>query len=54
MLDNPPYYEEAGALITVLTVVNPYGEASSLTTLGITDHAPLQWIKKSAKGPVTA
>ena len=54
MLGKPPYYQEADALITGLTVVKPYGEASPLTTLGITDHAPLQWIKTSAKGPVTA
>jgi hypothetical protein len=54
MLGKPPYYQDADALITGLTVVKPYGEASPLTTLGITDHAPLQWIKTLAKGPVTA
>ena len=54
MLGKPPYYQEADALITGLTVVKPYGEASPLTTLGIKDHASLQWIKTSAKGPITA
>ena len=42
MLGKPPYYQEADALITGLTVVKPYGEGSPLTTLGITDYAPLQ------------
>jgi hypothetical protein len=54
MLGKPPYYQEADAVVTELTVVKPYGDASLLTTLGITDRAPLQWIKTSAKGPVTA
>ena len=38
MLGKPPYYQEADALITGLTVVKPYGEASPLTTLGIKDY----------------
>ena len=54
MLGKPPYYQEADALITGLRVVKPYGEDSPLTTLRITDYAPLQWIKTSAKGPVIA
>ena len=54
MLGKPPYYQETDALVTGPTVVKPYGEASPLTTLGIADHTPLQWIKTSAKGPVTA
>ena len=54
MLGKPPYYQVEDVLITGLIVVKSYGEASLFTTLGITDHAPLQWIKTSAKGPVTA
>ena len=54
MLGKPPYYQEADALITGLTIVKPYGEASPLTTLGIKDHVPLQGIKMSTKGPVAA
>ena len=53
-MGKPPYYHDVDALITGITVVRPYGEASPLTTLGITDHVPLQWIRSSAKGPVTA
>jgi hypothetical protein len=34
MFGNPPYYQDADALVTGLTVVKPYGEASPLITLG--------------------
>ena len=53
MSRRPPYYKEADCLITGLTMAKPYADASPFPILGITDHAPLQWIKTAAKGPVT-
>ena len=53
MAKRPPYYKEADALITGLTLARPYADASRFPIMAITDHAPLQWIKTAAKGPVT-
>ena len=53
MAKRPPYYKEADALITGLTLAKPYADASPFPIIAITDHAPLQWIKTAAKGPVT-
>ena len=53
MMDRPPYYKEAGVLITALALAKPYADASPFPILLIADHAPLQWIKTAAKGPVT-
>ena len=53
MAKRPPYYKEADALITGLTLARPYADASPFPIIAITDHAPLQWIKTAAKGPVT-
>ena len=40
-------------MITGLTLVKPYAEASPFPVTAYSDHAPLQWIETSAKGPVT-
>ena len=53
MSKRPPYYKEADVLITGLTLARPYADASKFPIKAITDHAPLQWIKTAAKGPVT-
>ena len=47
------YYKEADVLITGLTLARPYADASPFPITAWTDHAPLQWIKTAAKGPVT-
>ena len=47
------YYKEADCLITGLTLAKSYADASPFPTKGVNDHAPLQWIKTAAKGPVT-
>ena len=54
ILGKPPCYQKADALTTGLTVIKPYDKLSPLTTLGIIDHAPFQWIKTLAKELVTA
>ena len=53
MSRRPPYDKEADCLITGLTLARPYADASPFPIKGVTDHAPLQWIKTAAKGPVT-
>ena len=53
MAKRPPYYKEADVLITGLTLARPYADAYPFPFVAITDHAPLQWIKTAAKGPVT-
>ena len=53
MAKRPPYYKEADVLITGLTLAKPYADASPFPITAHSDHAPLQWIKTSAKGPVT-
>ena len=53
MAKRPPYYKEADVLITGLTLARTYADASPFPIMAITDHAPLQWIKTAAKGPVT-
>ena len=40
-------------LITGLTLTRVYADASPFPIMPTTDHAPLQWIKTAAKGPVT-
>jgi hypothetical protein len=53
MAKRPPYYKEVDVLITALTLARPYADASPFPITAYTDHAPLQWIKTAAKGPVT-
>ena len=52
MAKRPPYYKEADILITALNLAQPYADASPFPNTAYTDHAPLQWIKTAAKGPV--
>ena len=53
MRSRPPYYKEADGLITAATDARYYAEATEFPLLIYTDHAPLQYIKTCAKGPVT-
>ena len=53
MRSRPPYYKEADGLITAATDARYYAEATAFPLLLFTDHAPLQYIKTCAKGPVT-
>ena len=53
MAKRPPYYKKADVLIAALTLTWPYADASPFPITAYMDHAPLQWIKTAAKGPVT-
>ena len=54
MRRRPPYYKEADALITGMTLASYYSLATPFSLLAKTDQAPLRYIDTSAKGPVVA
>ena len=54
MRRRPPYYKEADALITGMTLASYYSLATPFPLLAKTDQAPLRYIDTSAKGPVVA
>ena len=54
MQQKPVYYREARAMIWGLEKSKEFLERAHLETVVVTDHAPLQWIKSTNKGAVSA
>jgi hypothetical protein len=54
MRDRPPYYREGDVLVTAMIDGCYYARASPSPLLCWSDQAPLQWIKTTSKGAVTA
>ena len=54
MRDRPPYYREGDVLVTAVIDGCYYSRASPFPLMCWSDQAPLQWIKTSSKGAVTA
>lgn len=54
MQQKPVYYREARAMLWGLEKSKEFLEKAHLETVVVTDHAPLQWIKSTKKGAVSA
>lgn len=54
MQQKPVYYREARAMLWGLEKAKEFLEKAHLETVVVTDHAPLQWIKSTKKGAVSA
>jgi hypothetical protein len=54
MRGRPPFYLEADALLWGMDKARFYALSSACPLYTCSDHAPLQWIQKSAKGAVSS